>query len=1024
MEMNEGQPQPEDAGPADIFDAARAIEDEVARSRYLAEACRGDENLRGRLDAMLEAAKKTPSRFLRDEPSGMREEKAGDRIGLYMLVEKIGSGGFGAVWRASQEIPLRREVALKIIQIGMATQTVMDRFEAERVALALMDHPNIARVLDAGATENGRLYFVMELVRGVKITDYCDQNRLSIPRRLDLFVQVCQAIQHAHQKSIIHRDIKPSNILVSEYDGKAVPKVIDFGIAKAVGDPIRIDNALTMTGQIIGTPDYMSPEQAGFGGQDIDTRSDIYSLGALLYQLLTGQTPLPLRHSALDMMLRAIRETEPARLSTRLMHLQKEKLEAVARDRGTETEKLAALIRGDLEWIVIKALEKDRSRRYDTANGLAAEITRHLNNEPILARPPSPIYRVQKSIQRNKLAVAAAAAVIAALIIGLGASLWSLRKASREASRSKQVARFLQDMLEGVNPSLARGRDTAVLREILDKTARRLDKELKNQPDVEADLRTTIGHVYLDLGQYTNAEVMFQAALARRTNWMGGRNAYIAGSLNDLGELRWKEGRLPEAEELLRRALSLRRELPESYQSDVAGSLNALADVLSDEGKFADAETLFRESLAIKRKLHGNEHPDVATALNNIAEEIRYQGKLAEAESLHREALAMRKKLLSSDHPDVADSLNNLAIVLQAQGKMDEAENMQRQALATRRKVFGLEHPEVATSLNNLAEVLRDKNQLAEAEAMHRQALEMREKLLGNRHPDVLDSMNNLANILSDEGKFTEAEGQFRKTLALKKEVLGSEHPGVATAFNNLAESLCDQGKFGEAEGMHRQALAMRQKLLGSEHPEVAFSMDNLANTLRNEGKLVEAESLSRRALKMRRKLLGNECPDVATSLDDLAKVLADRGHAADAESLQHQAIEMQRRIMGADSSDVAVTLADLTRTLLLEKHFADAEQAARGSLAICEKLSPDAWETSAARSLLGRSLLGQNKYREAEPLLVSSYGGLKDRAVRIPAEHKPALNDTLQALVQLYDETGRSEEAAKLTREPGARGL
>jgi WD40 repeat protein len=442
--MSNEQPGAEPLCPADIFAAAQGIEDAQGRSAYLAEACRGRADLRCRIEAMLAVARKVPASFLRGRAEGGQEkgEEAGEIIGPYRLIEIIGSGGFGAVWRATQDVPLRREVALKIIHVGMATQAVMARFEAERQALAAMEHPNIARVFDAGATTNGRPYFVMELVRGVKITEYCDQKKLTNDQRLALFIQVCQAVQHAHQKGLIHRDIKPSNILVTEYDGKPLPKVIDFGIAKAVGSPYQLDKSLTSAGQIIGTPDYMSPEQAGMGDLDIDTRSDIYSLGALLYELLTGQTPLSLQQAAMDEMLRMIREQDPVRLSTRLTTLQKEKLAAVAQDRGTEPATLPKLVCREPEWIVTMALEKDRKRRYQSATDLVMDIAAHLDNRPLIfARPQGWSYLVSKFVRRNRVAFLTGSAIAFSVLAGLVTSTSLYFKELREHERASELAK-------------------------------------------------------------------------------------------------------------------------------------------------------------------------------------------------------------------------------------------------------------------------------------------------------------------------------------------------------------------------------------------------------------------------------------------------------------------------------------------------------------------------------------------------------------------------------------------------------
>jgi len=457
------QPQPEEA----LFEAARQLTGAAARAAFLDQACRGQPELRASVEALLSAGAEADKFFadattlsdnwvsrLAAEPdaNGLPGQAAegntpiaeglGTRIGNHKLLQKIGEGGCGVVYMAEQEKPIRRRVALKIIKLGMDTKSVIARFEAERQALAMMDHPNIARVYEAGATDTGRPYFVMELVRGIKITDYADQNHLATSQRLDLFIRICQAIQHAHQKGIIHRDIKPSNILVTLHDGLPVPKVIDFGIAKAI--EVRLTDKTLFTGyeQMIGTPAYMSPEQAEMSGLDVDTRSDIYSLGVLLYELLTGRPPFDpqkLVQNGLEEMRRTLREREPQRPSTMVTTLQGEELTAVARQHGAEPPKLISILKGDLDWIVMKALEKDRRRRYETANGLAMDIERYLHNEPVIARPPSRFYRFQKSVRRNKVVFGAGAAVLLALLAGTGTSTWLFLR-EREARRQAVAA--------------------------------------------------------------------------------------------------------------------------------------------------------------------------------------------------------------------------------------------------------------------------------------------------------------------------------------------------------------------------------------------------------------------------------------------------------------------------------------------------------------------------------------------------------------------------------------------------------
>jgi tetratricopeptide (TPR) repeat protein len=675
--------------------------------------------------------------------SDFQIEPTGTMIGRYRLLEQIGEGGFGIVYMAEQQEPVQRKVALKIIKPGMDTREVIARFEAERQALALMDHPNIACVLDAGATAAGRPYFVMELVRGIPITEYCDQTRLSTRERLQLFVKVCQAVQHAHQKGVIHRDIKPSNVLVTLHDGEPVPKVIDFGVAKALGQRLTSKTLFTGFHEMIGTPAYMSPEQAALSGIDVDTRADIYSLGVLLYELLTGVTPFDagtFREVAMDEVRRLIRETDPPRPSTRLQTLG-EQLRSVAIHRQTEAPKLVHQVRGDLDWVVMKCLEKDRSRRYETANGLRMDVMRYLNCAPVAARPPSQLYRLQKLVRRHKLVFAATGAVATSLVIGLGIATWGFfrekearrisegiqrqveigrrlaekerDRAEKEAAKSRQTAQLLEDMLKGIGPKVAMGRDTLLLREILDNATEKTASNLKDQPEVAAELLSTIGATYFQLFDLGKAEAAYREALTLRKSVLGETNALVARSLNDLARvliLRRGVGEISQAETMARQALSILEHLPGQETEQIVLSWYILGNALHSQRRQGEAETAFRESLARRRGLFGDSSTTLSSPPGDFEWILDGQGASQQAEQAVCEAIQVITESYVNWLPSEARLLHDLATVLRAEGKLVEGEakdlEASEQARMAATKAFKEVEAGDAVSFDNLAWIL------------------------------------------------------------------------------------------------------------------------------------------------------------------------------------------------------------------------------------------------------------------------------------------------------------------------------
>jgi serine/threonine protein kinase len=753
-----------------IFTAAAEQPTPADRAAVLDQACGRDLELRRRVEALL-AAHDAPASFLeapvceldgissRDMASAeaangvcspgegafaplAAPEGAGCQIGPYKLLHQIGEGGMGTVFMAEQSSPVHRKVALKIIRPGMDSRHVIARFEAERQALALMDHPNIARVLDAGTTEAGRPYFVMELVKGIPITRYCDERQLTPRERLELFIPVCQAVQHAHQKGVIHRDLKPSNVLIALYDGKPVPKVIDFGVAKATGPKLTERTLHTDYGAIVGTLEYMSPEQAELNQLDVDTRSDVYSLGVLIYELLTGSTPLEpgrLRDHALLDVLRIIREDEPPRPSTRLSTT--DGLASIAANRNVEPHRLTGLVRGELDWIVMKALEKDRNRRYATASSLALDLRRYLDDEPVLACPPSAWYHLGKVVRRNVVALAVAALVSLSLLgalIGLAvsnvlisrantATAAALKQAKNNESRAKieaekatSISELLLEMFTSANPDKAKGAGYTV-RELLDSFSGRLDA-LHDQPEVEAALHRAIGMTYRRLGVPDKAGPHLQAALDLRRRTFGATHPHVAESLVDYAWSLPALKRHAEAETLVREAIAIYKSQNESPKPLVQ-AFWALLWLQVYQGKHAEAEETGREAIALTRVATDGEIPELANLLHTLADSNNDRRLYSQAEPVARDAVALHRKLHGPDHPETGWGLNALGRALLGQGRPAEAKACFREALTIFRKHYGPEYKVVAQIAQDLAAALSADGDRAGLKALRRELL-------------------------------------------------------------------------------------------------------------------------------------------------------------------------------------------------------------------------------------------------------------------------------------------------------------
>jgi len=721
-------------------------------------------------------------------------------IGAYRLLQLLGEGGMGEVWLAEQKKPIQRTVALKLIKAGMDTKAVVARFESERQALALMDHPNIARVYEAGSTAEGRPYFVMEYVPGLPLTEYCDKRRLTMKERLALFVQVCDGVQHAHQKAIIHRDLKPSNVLVVEHEGKAVPKIIDFGLAKATGQRLTDKTLFTELGVMMGTPEYMSPEQADEREQNIDTRTDVYSLGIILYQLLVGVLPFDaktFRAAGLEAILRLIREQEPPKPSMRVRTLGP--ASAVSAElRQEQPHSFAGHLQGELDWITMKALEKNRNRRYGSPSELGADVGRYLRNEAVLAHPPSAGYRASKFVRRHRFAVAAASAAVVLLIAFAAAMAIQARRIAAERDRANQqaevaqrVADFMEGMFKVSDPSEARG-NSITAREILDDGSKQIDTGLAKDPETQAELMGVMGEVYLNLGLYGRAQPLLEHALDTERRIHGPRNRETLKSANNLAWLFMLEGDFGDADKLQRETLETARQVLGEDDPETLTSMRHLAGVFFREGHYPQAERMNREVLEKERRVLGPDDPETLATINNLAVDLGAEGRYAEAEKLDRELLDARRRISGPENPNTLMVMDTLATVLQQEGNYTEAEKTLRDALDIQRRVLGPQHPDTIRTVSILANTLDHERRYAEAEKLDREVLDSERRVLGPEHPDTLLTMNNLAGVLGDEGRNAEAEKMFRDLVEIQTRVLGPDHPQTAESVYNVgvAEAL------------------------------------------------------------------------------------------------------------------------------------------------------------------------------------------------------------------------------------------
>jgi serine/threonine protein kinase/tetratricopeptide (TPR) repeat protein len=960
----------------DLFAAAIDVADPAERAALLERECAGQPELRERIEQLLDAhlkpnpvldvaeAQHTDALAVPDpatESIRTATEAVGTVVaGRYKLLQQIGEGGMGSVWMADQTEPVKRRVAVKLIRVERGqSRMLLSRFEAERQAIALMDHPNIARLLDAGTTAEGAPFFVMELVKGIPLNEYCDGHKLSIRDRLQLFMQVCSAVQHAHQKGVIHRDLKPSNILVESHDGKAVPKVIDFGLAKATtGLQLSEHTLFTAFGSVIGTPLYMAPEQATFNAVDVDTRADVYTLGVILYELLTGTTPVTresMKKAAIDEMLKLIREQDAPTPSSRLSTT--ESIPSIAANRQTEPQKLSRFLKGELDWIVMKALSKERDRRYETASGLARDIERFLNHEAVAAGPPSPAYKLRKFSRRNRVPVIAASLVFLALLAGVVGTTLGLLEARRQAEfarrkeweateekgralravqeerkaklealeKRKEAERNLafatkgNEILGSVFASLdpkkiaESGRPLQdVLRQNLSKAVKELEGAAIGDSLEVAAMQNTLGLSLLGLGEAPLATQVFQKALETRKPRLGGNHTDTLACMNNLALAYEESGQIPKAVSLFEETLERQKASFAPGHLDTLKTMNNLAIAYWQSGQLAKAVPLLEGTLSHRKAKLGRLHPDTLANTVNLAVVYESSGEGTKAVALYEEALGAMKAKLGPDHPGTLTTMCNLGQSYEKIGQFAKSVRILEEALTKQKSTLGPDHPSTLVTMNNLAMAYKSDGQIAAAVRVSEETLEKMKTKLGPDHPNTLGTTVNVADAYVASGQLVRAVPLLEDTLEKIKSKLGPDHPHTLITMNSLATAYRDSGQLAKALPLLEETLQKRKVTLGPDHRETLTSMNNLAWVYRKSGQLAKALPLFEETLQKQKARLGPDHPYTLVTMNNLADAYREIGQLAKAVSLLEETLDKRKTKLGPDHPETLTTIDNL----------------------------------------------------------------------------------------------------------------
>ena len=971
------------------------------RSRFLDRECGDNTELRSRVESLLEHDAMDTMEMLRtpafDVESVVTEAEAvPETIGRFRVIRKIGEGGMGTVYQAEQDSP-RRIVALKAIRIGNTSGSMLRRFEHEAQILGRLRHPGIAHIYEAGvadAGEGAQPYFAMEFVVGRPLLEHMNHARLGTRERLAMLADVCDAVEHAHQKGVIHRDLKPANILVDETNQ---PKVLDFGVARATDSDVQATTLRTNVGQLIGTIPYMSPEQTAADPLALDTRSDVYALGVLAYEMLVGKLPYDLERKAIIEAARVIQQVEPERLSVT--------------DRR---------LRGDIETIVAKALEKAPARRYQSAAAFADDIRRYLADEPITARPPSALYQLRKFSSRNRWLVGSGLAVFVAVIAGAAVSVAfamseadARRIAQTQASRARLVTTFLTDMLRQVEPSEAQGEDVTV-REVLDASAAGIGEAFDGEAEVESAIRYTIGSAYVHLGVYDQAEPMLQRSLDLRRRELEFESLDTVNVLNDLGTLRIAQGRHQEALQLHEEAATL-SEAAEGPDSIVTlSTVEHMGNALRELGRYDEAKDLLHKVLEGRLQVHGPDHVQIAYARHNLGVVFIGLGDYSAAESTLSDALTGIRKHHGNRHPRTASALRNLSFAMTSNGRFKEAEPIARECVEVNKLLFGDDHPQIAGALGKQAKVLQALGRYVEAEHAAREAIKIQEQVTGADPIAVARFWILLASQLYHQDRLEESEQLQRRGVAFFESLPDADSEEHAWAIHALTKNLVKQGRFDEAEPLQRNAVRMMRRALGEDHPSVTVVLSNLGNIAHRKGDLEASAQITQEVYESQARMLGEDHPEVTVAMMNLGVVQWKAGDMISAEKLVRDALGRFRKERGDDHPHVTFAMRQLA---VICRDLGNVDESIDLLTDVLDRtraqFGDEHQRVAAVEGKLGEALSQRGDFEQAETLLLSSHA-LLSRTLDVDDSR---VADAMQRLVVLYEAWGRPDDAAKWRR-------